>query len=189
MSQTQSNWKISWKYGERHRIVAVHPAPACGTASKAKEKKLVSWAKKGFEIPQPPRSAQKPVEVDGLEGLDKTGQRQPLLGSCVFVYNMMLCSVENPENSLFWLFPDMCDAMIEAEGFSISFHNCMHGGKRKKLTKWWSTKDVFAELQSLCDGKACKMEPCAAGISPVPDSGRGSVSAGGFWTCSERARH
>ena len=76
MSQTQSNWKISWKYGERHRIVAVHPAPACGTASKAKEKKLVSWAKKGFEIPQPPRSAQKPVEVDGLEGLDKTGQRQ-----------------------------------------------------------------------------------------------------------------
>lgn len=158
---------------------------------------------------------------------DRGRLTQPLLGSCVFVYNMMLCSVENPENSLFWLFPDMCDAMIEAEGFSISFHNCMYGGKRKKLTKWWSTKDVFAELQSLCDGKACKMEPCAAGISPVPDSGRGSVSAftlqknsshtaepchfercsaglthwksklrrrclsltGGFWTCSERARH
>jgi hypothetical protein len=61
--------------------------------------------------------------------------------------------VENPENSLFWLFPDMVEAMLAAEGYSISFHNCMHGGKRKKLTKWWSTKDVFTELQSLCDGK------------------------------------
>jgi hypothetical protein len=43
--------------------------------------------------------------------------------------------------------------MLEVGGFSISFHNCMHGGRRKKLTKWWSTHDVFSELQSLCDEK------------------------------------
>ena len=56
---------------EKHRIVALHLAPACGTASKAREKKLVSWAKKGFKIPKPLRSAQKPMGVDGLAGLDK----------------------------------------------------------------------------------------------------------------------
>jgi hypothetical protein len=43
--------------------------------------------------------------------------------------------------------------MLDIGGFSISFHNCMHGGRRKKLTKWWSTQDVFSELQSLCDEK------------------------------------
>ena len=145
---------------ERHRIVAVHLAPACSTASKAREKKLVSWAKKGFKIPKPLRSAQKPMGVDGLEGLDKIRTEAAnqtyaatarIVRFCV-LYDI-LCSVENPENSLFWLFPDMVEAMLAAEGYSISFHNCMHGGKRKKLTKWWSTKDVFTELQSLCDGK------------------------------------
>ena len=29
----------------------------------------------------------------------------------------------------------------------------MHGGKRKKLTKWWATQGVFSSLQSLCDDK------------------------------------
>ena len=145
---------------ERHRIVAVHLAPACGTASKAREKKLVSWAKKGFKIPKPLRSAEKPMGVDGLEGLDKIrteAANQTYAATARIVrfcaQHDILCSVENPENSLFWLFPDMSSAMMEIKGFSISFHNCMHGGKRKKLTKWWSTKDVFAELQSLCDGK------------------------------------
>ena len=33
---------------EKHRIAAVHLAPACGTASKAREKKLRTWAKKGL---------------------------------------------------------------------------------------------------------------------------------------------
>ena len=36
---------------ERDKIVAVHLAPACGTASKAREKKLSSLAKQGFKIP------------------------------------------------------------------------------------------------------------------------------------------
>ena len=38
-------------------------------------------------------------------------------------------------------------------GFSITFSNCMHGGKRNKLTKWWSSKDVFSDLSVLCDQK------------------------------------
>ena len=33
---------------ERHRIAAIHLAPACGTASKAWEKKLLKWVNKGF---------------------------------------------------------------------------------------------------------------------------------------------
>ena len=36
---------------ERHRLLAVHLAPACGTASKAREKKLKSFVQHGFKVP------------------------------------------------------------------------------------------------------------------------------------------
>ena len=72
----------------------------------------------------------------------------------LFCYiNDILCSVENPENSLFWLYPDVVKVMQQVQGCSTSFHNCMHGGKRKKLTKWWANKNVYEPLACLCDGK------------------------------------
>ena len=143
---------------EKRRILAIHLAPACGTASKAREKKLTSWANRGFKIPKPLRSSEKPMGVDGLEGLDKIRTETAnlvyaatarIISFCV--QHGIVCSVENPENSLFWLFPDIQQVMQSVGGYSISFHNCMHGGKRKKLTKWWATQDVFSSLQSLCD--------------------------------------
>ena len=143
---------------EKRRILAIHLAPACGTASKAREKKLTSWAKKGFKIPKPLRSTQKPMGVDGLEGLDKirTESANIVYAATARIISFcakheIVCSVENPENSLFWLFPEVAQVMQDIGGFSSSFHNCMHGGKRKKLTKWWATQDVFSSLQSLCD--------------------------------------
>ena len=33
----------------------------------------------------------------------------------------------------------------------MSFHNCMHGGKRNKLTKWWASDDTLEALRSTCD--------------------------------------
>ena len=96
---------------EKHRIVALHLAPACGTASKAREKKLVSWAKKGFKIPKPLRSAQKPMGVDGLAGLDKirTESANQVYSATARIMRFcaqhgILCSVENPENSLYGFF-------------------------------------------------------------------------------------
>ena len=135
---------------EKKRIAAVHLSPACGTASKAREKKLLKWAKKGFRIPQPLRSTHKPMGVDGLQGLDKirteTANQVYAATAAIIefcVEHDILCSVENPENSLFWLYPDILRVMQRVTGCSTSFHNCMHGGKRKKLTQWWATKDVF----------------------------------------------
>ena len=40
-------------HNERDKVIAVHLAPACGTASKAREKKLSTLAKQGFKIPGP----------------------------------------------------------------------------------------------------------------------------------------
>ncbi len=31
------------------------------------------------------------------------------------------------------------------------FHNCCHGGLRRKVTKWWDTDGIFAELAAICE--------------------------------------
>ena len=144
---------------ERQRIVAIHLAPACGTASKAREKKLVSLAQQGFKIPGPLRSQQQPMGLDGLEGLDKIRTETAnlvysasarLITLCIELD--ILCSLENPENSLFWFFPEIEHILQSFGGHSVSFHNCMHGGVRNKLTKWWATDSTFESLRILCDG-------------------------------------
>ena len=145
---------------EKHRTAAVHLAPACGTASRAREKKLTKWARKGFKVPVPLRSAQKPMGVDNLTGLDKLRTELAnqvyeatalLVSFCV--KEGILCSVENPENSLFWLYPDIAKILKTFGGVSTIFSNCMHGGKRNKRTKWWATTDIFQELEADCDQK------------------------------------
>ena len=145
---------------EKDLIAAVHLAPACGTASKAREKKLLSWVRKGFKVPVPLRSSSKPMGVDRLSGLDKIRTEMAiqvyektaeLMEFCIA--HSILCSLENPENSLFWAYPDIVRVLQAHPGISITFSNCMHGGKRNKLTKWWSSKDVFSDLADICDQK------------------------------------
>ena len=145
---------------EKGHLAAVHLAPACGTASKAREKKLLSWVRKGFKVPVPLRSSSKPMGVDKLSGLDKVRTEMAnqvyektaeLIEFCVA--HDILCSLENPENSLFWVYPDIVRVLEAHPGFSVTFSNCMHGGKRNKLTKWWSSKNVFSDLAVLCDQK------------------------------------
>ena len=143
---------------ERHRILAIHLAPACGTASRAREKKLSSLAKRGFKIPVPLRSRDKPMGLDGLQGLDKVRTEAAnltysatavIMKLCLELH--ILCSVENPANSLFWFFPEI-EALLD-KGYRVEIHNCMHGGARNKLTTWWATQNVFGELSILCDGR------------------------------------
>ena len=145
---------------EKSRIAALHLAPACGTASKAREKKLTKWVRKGFKVPVPLRSAQKPMGVDKLTGLDKLRTElanQVYEATAVLVQfciqHDIVCSVENPENSLFWGYPDIAKILETFGGYSTIFSNCMHGGRRNKKTKWWATSDIFAELAAECDNK------------------------------------
>ena len=144
---------------EKDRILAVHLAPACGTASRAREKKLSAFVKRGFKVPGPLRSTKKPMGIDGLSGLDKVRTETANIvyeatAKIVEVcYSLqILCSIENPENSLFWVFPAIEQVLASIGGHSVSFHNCMHGGARNKLTKWWATDATFEALRVFCDG-------------------------------------
>ena len=143
----------------KQRIVAVHLAPACGTASRARERPLKALASRGFKVPQPLRSAKKPMGLDSLSGLDKLRTESAnlvyaataqIIRECI--RHDILCSLENPENSLFWLYPDIYKLLEEYPGFPVVFRNCMHGGKRTKRTKWWATKPTFSSLAAQCDG-------------------------------------
>ena len=125
----------------------MHLAPACGTASRAREKKLTSLANQGFRIPGPLRSQKQPMGINGLSGLDKVrtetanivyAATAKLIEVCYSL--QILCPVENPENSLLWFFPEVATIIEKIGRHSVSFHNCMYGGARNKLTKWWALK-------------------------------------------------
>jgi hypothetical protein len=135
---------------EKDRLLAVHLAPACGTASKAREKKLWNFRNKGFKVPGPLRSKEKPMGLDSLAGLDKIrteaanmvySATAAIMKFCIA--NNILCSLENPENSLFWDYPEIAEVLQYHVGFSVYFHHCMHGGTRNKKTRWWASQDVF----------------------------------------------
>ena len=56
---------------ERDRLVLLFISPPCGTASLARERKLLKWARKGFKIPAPLQSRSFPDMLPGLKGWDK----------------------------------------------------------------------------------------------------------------------
>eukprot|EP00435_Cladocopium_sp_Y103_P062782 s463_g24.t1 len=69
-------------------------------------------------------------------------------------------SVENPQNSFFWLCTPI-KLLLQEFGHKhfTSFDHCMHGGKRDKRTAWWSwnprcpNHDLFSSLQLDCNKK------------------------------------
>ena len=144
---------------ERHRIIWVHFAPSCGTASRARERPLKSWEKKGFKIPKPLRSDEFPLGVPGLQGIDKqrtetaniTYSRTAELAKMLHQWDITI-SIENPLNSIFWLVPDIVSLLSQVSGFETVFDHCCHGGMRDKPTMWWSNKNWFLPLAQRCDG-------------------------------------
>ena len=142
---------------ERYNIAWIHLAPACGTASRAREKKLTSLEKAGVKVPEPLRSEDFPMGFPWLKGLDAIrvdAANKVYSNTCKLVRRAhawnICCTIENPENSLFWWFPDVVALINDIGGYAVVFHNCCHGGLRRKLTKFWATRDWFNSLCATC---------------------------------------
>ena len=68
----ESGWDILYEMLENERLLYVHCAPPCGTATRAREKRVPErLRKRGSPDPQPLRSERHPEGLPSLSGLDK----------------------------------------------------------------------------------------------------------------------
>ena len=142
---------------ERNNLGWVHFAPACGTASKARERPNRNLEKQGFRVPKPLRSAEFPLGFPHLKGFDlvrtETANRiyevtadlvRLLVGWGVFV------TIEDPTNSLFWLVPCIAQLLQDLGGYDCIFDNCCYGGARKKSSKFWGSLPWIMAMAASC---------------------------------------
>lgn len=114
--------------------------------------------RQGFDIPKPLRSDQHPLGLPGLVGKDlakvvsANATYAAMIQVCILCLELQIAiSIENPGNSIFWKIPFIVKFLEAHPGFDAMFHNCVHGGLRDKLTRWWSDRDWFLPLAMLCD--------------------------------------
>ena len=143
---------------ERDRLALLFISPPCGTASLARERKLLKWARKGFKIPAPLRSRLFPDMLPALKGWGKAKVElanqlyAQVTRIAIFAISLkILVVIENPAGSLYWLtsfFLELADFCL---GHNVDFHSCCHGGQRPKLTRSWVSQKVFTQLSLFCD--------------------------------------
>ena len=143
---------------ESESIACIWIAPSCGTASKARERKVPQLKKLGIAEPIPLRSASQPDQLDGLQGLDKLKvEKANLLYDAVEKITRTACNgdvfvgIENPANSHYWNTTPMQNIKTEFGSRFVTFHNCCHGGSRDKLTSVWVNKNWLDQLEARCD--------------------------------------
>ena len=150
---------VAFLEAERDNLGWVHFAPACGTASKAREREQPGLERKGFSLPKPLRSELHPLGLPGLTGVDKlrTETANLVYEVCAQLVTMLVqwgvcCTIENPTNSLFWCVPCIKTLVSNLGGYDCIFDNCCHGGQRKKSSKFWCSQPWFQALVAQCPG-------------------------------------
>ena len=144
---------------EKTNIMLVHLAPPCGTSSAARNKRHPDLELAGYTLPKPLRSEQYPIGLPTLRGLDaaKVQSANTLYWATYRIATLCIklritVSIENPQNSLFWLTDPMTKLFSEHYGYHNVFQACMMGGDRDKRTWWWCSDETFDSFNILCDG-------------------------------------
>ncbi|CAE7784909.1 unnamed protein product [Symbiodinium sp. CCMP2592] len=166
-----SGLKIFWDLVAKLQPEAIHVGVPCGTASRAREKRLpANVVTAGAPEPQPLRDALNPMGLPSLSpgSLDalrvtKANQLYELsLDIALFCAGRdIVVSIENPARSWAWAAivellhrrANASDCACFNRLQSVIFHSCMHGGSRPKQTKLLCTADVYATLSAQCDGR------------------------------------
>ena len=156
------------------KIAHVHLAPPCGTASRARDKRLKKADGSPADIdPKPLRSDLYP---DGLPGLTGINHERVQAANILYQFTADLVellealgiswTLENPTNSLMWdTTPFRLLSRKKANQLGVSykrvtFDSCMHGGARpKKTTFLVSSKLDFSDLEAVCDHDESKHKP------------------------------
>jgi hypothetical protein len=141
------------------RLVYIHVAPPCGTATKARERPVPQKLRHmGAPNPQPLRSGSHPEGLPGLCGLDRSKVEQAnklykfvaeLRRECLLRH--IGFSVENPASSYLWELPEFRALLACKEVRAVEFHQCMHGGSRNALRRWMTNMPLLWPLEVFCD--------------------------------------
>ena len=139
--------------------LAVHIAPPCGTASRARERPLASHLlAKGFKSPRPLRSSDFPGGIPGISEQDtvRVQAANAFYRNSIKIFKFclagsILCTVENPTRSWMWHYDEWPILLTRTDVFSAIFQNCMHGGNRDKWSTWVSTSSRILALSAVCD--------------------------------------
>ena len=140
-------------------IAFVHMAPPCGTASRARGKRLKFLQRHNIKEPMPLRDDRFPDGFHWLSGSDKlrTEAANILYENTVLIaqeaidLEIAIC-IENPSNSLMWKTSPF-QKLFATYPFLrfVNFHNCAHGGTRDKKTCFVTNVDWFDNLELYCD--------------------------------------
>eukprot|EP00435_Cladocopium_sp_Y103_P059935 s673_g21.t1 len=146
---------------EKSNLVAAHFAPSCGTASKAREKRVPGVS----NAPRPLRSESYPDGLQTLTERERLRVEEANASYAAMVQLILLLvslnvavSIENPLNSLFWLTSFVVKLLQQVRGHFTVLQHCMHGGQRDKKSKFWSfnprapNENFLESLGLLCDG-------------------------------------
>ena len=149
---SSSGQAIFWDIVESPQLVAIHLGLPCGTASRARERKIPdSLRRQGVPEPPPLRSPRYPLGLPGLSSVNaaKVAAANALLRFCLQV--ILFCVIRSIVELLRIGFSrKFADAYNSLQ--MLQFHSCCFGSKRKKLTGWLASPGVFDELSRFCQG-------------------------------------
>ena len=141
------------------QIAYIHMAPPCGTASRARGKRLRFLKAHNIKEPMPLRDDKFPDGFQWLSGSDKVRtevanilyENTVLIAQTAIEFSIAIC-IENPSNSLMWKTSPFQQLLHDHSSLKfIHFHNCAHGGTRDKRTAFLTNVDWFDSLQIFCN--------------------------------------
>ena len=138
--------------------IYLHASPPCGTASRARERKIpLRLKRQGAPEPKPLRSSRHPHGLPDLKGVSrikvKTANRI-YANVCKLVRSVgpnSIVTIENPRRSYMWDTVWMKQLIRDMGLFPVTFQQCMMGGTRDKWTTLYTNHEAFQRLAIVCD--------------------------------------
>lgn len=140
-------------------IFYLHCAPPCGTASRARERRIpFRLRRRGIPDPKPLRSSKYP---QGLPTLHGTNLKRVTTANSIYknVAKLIeraleagaIITVENPTRSYMWETSWFSKLIQKYNLFPVNLQQCMFGGQRDKWSTFYTNDEQFSCMAVSCD--------------------------------------
>ena len=157
---TSHGQELVWRVIKEGKVAFVHMGPPCGTASRARERRIPKWQRRaGAPEPQPLRSTRFPRGLPFLGQVDaeKVRKANCIYDFCASIANYCMqhdigFSIENPMNSYLWMRKAYCELQATTGIHKVSFSACMWGARRDKKTSLLTNVPSLLDMAKDCGG-------------------------------------